>query len=444
VAAFQNYLRITLLSALGTYLLSLCLGVYLDGAYNILFTKPIRLIDGFRAVSEIRKRDRIFGFHQPARDDKKGVVVFNPANTYGDLTFFSTAWAPKAYLIDLKGSIVHEWNIDWDKIWPDRREWPPEVSPYNNVVSRAFLQPDGSVYAMFTGEGGAMGGYGLVKIDKDSKVIWKYNQFANHDISIMPNGNILTFAGKLRYTPYPAAPFLKPPFAEPQLVTLDRNGKEIDRLSVFDMFANAPQAKFLMQMDKMMNPQPDNGDIFHPNTITRITAEAAARNPAFQTGQYLLSFRNFNMLAVVDLDVKKITWVSYGPWQGQHSPRFIDDGTLVMFDNLGNLHDDAGLSRILNVDPATGEILWEYDGTDHDPVFSSYNSGVDPLPNGNVLATETETGRIFEVTRDKEIVWDYRAPERIYIAGRLRIPSLFSGRRFRREDLPFLMQTKTP
>jgi hypothetical protein len=147
------------------------------------------------------------------------------------------------------------------------------------------------------------------------------------------------------------------------------------------------------------------------------------------------------MLAVVDRNLTQITWATYGPWRGQHSPQFIDDGSLVMFDNMGNLSDQGGLSRVLNADPVTGKVLWEYDGMNDDPVYSSYNSSVDPLPNGNVLVTATSAGRIFEVTRDKQIVWDYRAPERLTADGETRIPSLFSGKRFRKEDLPFLSQT---
>ena len=32
------------------------------------------------------------------------------------------------------------------------------------------------------------------------------------------------------------------------------------------------------------------------------------------------------------------------------------------------------------------------------------------LPNGNTLICESDAGRIFEVTQDKEIVWDYYSP----------------------------------
>ncbi len=109
-----------------------------------------------------------------------------------------------------------------------------------------------------------------------------------------------------------------------------------------------------------------------------------------------------------------------------------------MFDNQGNVDNPGKLSRILNVDTATGEVLWKYDGADSTPLFSWISASVDPLPNGNVLVTETAAGRIFEVSRDKQIVWDYRAPQRIKSGDALYIPNLMSGKRYRREDLPFL------
>jgi hypothetical protein len=435
---FQNYFRMAVAASLATYLLSLAAGVYYKPAYQHLFTEPLAMLKKEKEFSEVARHGRFLWFHQLARDDKKGVVVSDPSRTWGEYTFFSSAWEPKVKLIDLKGNTVHEWTIEWDKIWPRASDRRPETSPLHNVVSRAFLQPNGDVIAEFTGEGGQLGDYGMVRVDKDSKVIWRYDQFANHDVYVMPNGNVLTFIEEIRRTPHPAAPFLKPPFIEPFLAMVDKDGIEVNRVSFYDMFADSPQKKLLLQLDKILASQPANGDIFHPNTITPVTAAAAARNPVFREGQLMLSFRNFNMLAVVDLDTNKITWASYGPWRGQHSPEFIEDGSLVMFDNLGNMRDKGGLSRVLNVDPVSGKILWEYDGTDQDRFYSSYNSAIDALPNGNVLVTETSAGRIFEVTRDKEVVWDYRAPERVYAEGENRIPSLFSGRRFRREDLPFL------
>ena len=280
---------------------------------------------------------------------------------------------------------------------------------------------------------------GIFRVDRDSKLLWSHRDQDHHDVQVLPDGSILTFAETTEYHPYSNAPLLHPPYTQDFLVTLNGRGEEIGRVSIMDMLDRSHLRKFVQALGTEALPVLPNGDVLHPNTITPVTAAAAARNPAFREGEYLLSFRNYDMLAVADLGQKRIVWASYGPWHGQHGTVFLPDGSLMMFDNQGNVGTYGGLSRVLNVDTATGEILWEYGDKYKDPVNSLLNSSVDPLPNGNVLVTETMTGRIFEVTHDKEVVWDYRAPQRLG-AGRgvFLIPNLFSGRRYRREDLPFL------
>jgi hypothetical protein len=39
---------------------------------------------------------------------------------------------------------------------------------------------------------------------------------------------------------------------------------------------------------------------------------------------------------------------------------------------------------------------------------------VQALPNDNVLITESNNGRAFEVTREREIIWDFVAPQRAW------------------------------
>jgi len=52
-------------------------------------------------------------------------------------------------------------------------------------------------------------------------------------------------------------------------------------------------------------------------------------------------------------------------------------------------------------------LVWSYTA----PNFYSFNiSGAQRLPNGNTLITEGTQGRVFEVTPDKAIVWEYVAP----------------------------------
>ena len=57
------------------------------------------------------------------------------------------------------------------------------------------------------------------------------------------------------------------------------------------------------------------------------------------------------------------------------------------------------------------------------------------LANGNTLITESERGRVFEVTADKEIVWRFVNPD-IKDNG-VRVP-IWRMTRFTRQELPFI------
>ncbi len=51
------------------------------------------------------------------------------------------------------------------------------------------------------------------------------------------------------------------------------------------------------------------------------------------------------------------------------------------------------------------------------------------LPNGNTLITESSGGRIFEVTRDGEIVWEFFNPRRAEGRGDL-VGAVSGGTRY--------------
>jgi hypothetical protein len=61
------------------------------------------------------------------------------------------------------------------------------------------------------------------------------------------------------------------------------------------------------------------------------------------------------------------------------------------------------------------------------------------LPNGNTLITESDNGRAFEVTKDKEIVWEYVSPHRAGEKNEL-IASLFHVDRVEPDQVKWLMR----
>ena len=110
---------------------------------------------------------------------------------------------------------------------------------------------------------------------------------------------------------------------------------------------------------------------------------------------------------------------------GQHDAHLIPpglpgEGNILLFDNQGaagipHVHLETFLSsRVLEIDPISKQIVWQYDasmsGLRYWQFYSCFISSARRLPNGNTLICEGMHGRIFQVTRDGEIVWEYVNP----------------------------------
>ena len=57
-----------------------------------------------------------------------------------------------------------------------------------------------------------------------------------------------------------------------------------------------------------------------------------------------------------------------------------------------------------------GRPIWSYAARDKLEFFDRLMSGAQRLPNGNTLICSSSTGKIFEVTAEKELVWKYLSP----------------------------------
>jgi hypothetical protein len=65
----------------------------------------------------------------------------------------------------------------------------------------------------------------------------------------------------------------------------------------------------------------------------------------------------------------------------------------------------------VELDPVAKKIVWTYKGSPPRSFFSGVRGGCHALPNGNVLVTDSERGRVFEVTRDGKMVWEFFNPD---------------------------------
>jgi hypothetical protein len=144
-----------------------------------------------------------------------------------------------------------------------------------------------------------------------------------------------------------------------------------------------------------------NRDVLHTNSVKVLNPNLAPKFPLFKQGQLLVSLRNINTIAVVDPDTQKVVWAARGPWMAQHDPTFLDNGRLLLFDNLGSPRS----SRVLEYDPRTQSFPWSYPGAQGQPFRSRIRGMCQRLPNGNTLVVNSVGSEVIEVTADHEVVW---------------------------------------
>ena len=156
------------------------------------------------------------------------------------------------------------------------------------------------------------------------------------------------------------------------------------------------------------------------------------RDDRFRAGNLLVCFRNVNLVAVLDRESLEVTW-GWGPGELElpHMPTMLENGNLLIYDN----GPFRGWSRVIELEPASGEIVWEWPAEEDRGArtfFSEWRGSGQRLPNGNTLICESERGRVFEVTPEGELVWEFWNPElvegrRRRIYRMLRVPEAALG-----------------
>ena len=181
-------------------------------------------------------------------------------------------------------------------------------------------------------------------------------------------------------------------------------------------------------------------DWLHINSATYVGPNRwfDAGDKRFAPNNIIISCREASLLAIVARD-GSIVWRlgpnflesdamrAIGQIIGQHHAHLIPKGlpgagNLLVFDNGGSsgYGEPSGIapngvgiyarstSRVLEIDPVTLKLVWSY--TAGNQFFSTNISGMQRLPNSNTLITEGAGGRVFEVTSDRRIVWEYMSP----------------------------------
>lgn len=315
-----------------------------------------------------------------------GLIHSDHFKAYHGYTLITTYGGNHATLIDLEGRICHRWQCD-------------------EGINYAYLLPSGNLlcrthpptnFTQTRDIGGASAA--LVELDWESNMVWSYRDpMLHHDYVRQSDGNTLA----LLWNPISAC--LK------DRVRGGRKSEAAMEIMLGDLIREvAPDGTTVREWELWKNLDPVK-DVICP-LENRIEWGHANSLSLTSKGDFIVSFRNINTVCIVNRQSGEYMW-KWGPGQvsHQHGATLLGSGRILVFDN-GSHGYGLEFSRVLEVNPRTYEISWEFKGVPPMSFYSFHVGGAERQPNGNTLICEGATGRIFEVTENKEIVWEYVNP----------------------------------
>jgi len=360
---------------------------------------------------------------------KTGVTRADSSRTYDGYTLFSSASGPNAYLVDMAGRIVHEWSLPYSNVWNSKSAIKEPVGSNLIFWRKAYLYPNGDLLAIYESWADHPFGYGLVKVDRNSRPLWSYLDHVHHDVEVAPDGRIYALSHRWANDVVRSLPdYVADGHYEDFVNVISPDGRLLQRVSVLDALGNSPYARLIGLQRTYFDP-------LHSNEITPVSAEWAHRLGARGNNNVLVSLRNLDSLALIDTDAASVVWLKRGPFARQHCSDVLPNGDITVFDNLGDMAHGAS-SRVIEFKPQSTQIEWEFPGDSNEQLHSPILGCAQRLPNGNTLITEGEGGRVFEVATDKQVVWEYYNPMRVGKARNF-TPVVFSGRRYSPQEIHF-------
>jgi hypothetical protein len=324
-----------------------------------------------------------------AGERREGVTRWVSRKTSPGLTLFTPRREARALLVDLAGRTRHVWAADL-----------ADAGPWQHVE----LLPGGDLLVLVKDEL-------LARIDWDSNPVWTIRGRFHHDVVRGADGDRLWALDRHeRVVSYPGG---EVPVLTDRVLEIDAETGEVLRtvelLPALRGFIEArlPEiADWFAQQggrDESTRLIPDTQpDLFHTNSVVELAGDVPGLGRA---GDLLLSVRHLDRLVVLDPGTGELGWVwgKEAGLDGQHHATVLPDGHVLLFDN----GRERGWSRVLEVDPAGPEVVWSYQAEPRESFWSRSRGSAQRLADGDTLVTESDLGRIFEVTPDGRIVWEY-------------------------------------
>jgi hypothetical protein len=381
-----------------------------------------------------------------------GTTIYDREKAWNGFTVLSSLGTQAAIVIDMNGNVVKRWEG-----FVSSAGGPVRILPGGVVVGAAGANPPRQeslelVQRDFEGNVQWRFDHNEEIKTRDGKTVWALRQHHDWQREDFPAGyyspgatpgtgrvNTLVLTHTNRVQPKVAATAT---LEDDRIIELAPDGKiawEWVASDHIDDFKFSPEARKVIAATPGYNAARGAFDWLHINSATYVGPNKwfDQGDQRFAPNNVIISSRQASLLAIVGRD-GKIVW-QIGPdfsatpelrairqIIGQHHAHLIPKGlpgagNLMVFDNGGgsgygtptatalegqNIYSRP-TSRVLEIDPVTLKLVWSYTAQ---TFFATNISGAQRLANGNTLVTEGPDGRLFEVTTDGTIVWEYMSP----------------------------------
>ncbi len=374
-----------------------------------------------------------------------GLLHYNKEKAFDGYTLFSPhakspAWivdklpnpgSKTTYLIDMEGNVVHTWKHENPGMYA-------ELLPSGNLL-RAEKIPGSPVN--FGGWHGLLREYSW-----DGRVVWEHRvsdatRVAHHGFDRLPNGNTAfliwefhSYDEALAKGRDPKCTALSPsgskgpgwgPDGQPlmgiwpdAIIEVTPKGEIAWEWHVWDHIGTGQDQIDINWRLPLSMGYMARADWTHWNSIRY--------NP--KTDQYAVNSRDWGEIYIIDRKSGNIVWrygnpATHGKGKapagyhddgdqilfGSHDVNWLPNGNISIFNN-GTYRPSMNRSSVMEINPRTKQVVWEFRTRDPNSFSSDFQSAAQKLPNGNWLITATNNGHIFEVTQDKEVVWEFINP----------------------------------
>jgi hypothetical protein len=387
-----------------------------------------------------------------------GLLLHDSTRTTPGYTLFAPLRSRTTYLIDMNGMLVHDW----------RSLHTPGLSAMllpDGSLLRAALVQAGNPFASQGGAGGR-----VERISWDGVLQWSYDHYgtdmcAHHDVEAMPNGNVLMIVWEEKSMSEivaagrntAGAPYteiwsekiieVQPNGASggtivwewhvwdhlvqdfdagranygsvsehPELMDINAGDRKTDWLHINAIRYNAARDEIMLSV----HATSELWVIDHGTT----TAEAASHSGGRRGkgGDILYRWGNPRTCKLGTTADQKL--------YAQHDARWIETGRpgaddILVFNN-GTNRPGGSYSSVEQITPPvatdgsytreTGQAFapsatsWTFSATPRASFYSTNIGGAMRLQDGNTVICEGADGRLFEVTTDGRIVWEYMNP----------------------------------